>query len=50
MITNIYDAEFEEYLVFDLGYDLETISMEDCIKEMNEFNKINKYIDDKINN
>ena len=47
-VTNIYDLLFEEYLVFDLGYDLDKISMKDCIKEMNEFNKINKYIDDKI--
>ncbi len=38
MITNIYDAEFEEYLVFELGYDLDTISMHECIEEMNNFN------------
>ena len=39
MITNIYDAEFEEYLVFELGYDLDTISMHDCIEEAKRFNK-----------
>ena len=38
MITSIYDAEFEEYLVFDKGYDLDTISLEECLKELKEFN------------
>ena len=42
MITNIYDAEFEEYLVFDKGYDLDHISMSDCIREMAEYNKIRR--------
>ena len=41
MITNIYDAMFEEYLVFELGYDLDTITMQECIDELKVFNKNN---------
>ena len=38
MITNIYDAEFEEYLVFERGFDLDHISMNECIIEAKRFN------------
>ena len=43
MITNPYDAQFEEYLVFELGYNLDTISLHECLQELKEFNKKNKY-------
>ena len=39
-ITNPYDTQFEEYLVFDKGYDLDTISLQECLNELKEFNKI----------
>ena len=38
MITNIYDAEFEEWMVFEKGVDLDTVSMNECIKLAKEFN------------
>ncbi len=41
-INNIYDKQFEEYLVLDRGYDLDTISLNECLKEIKKFNKLNK--------
>ena len=37
---DIYNQQFEEYLVLELGYDLDTISLKECITELNKYNKI----------
>ena len=39
MITNIYDDQFEEYLVIEKGYDLDYISLKEVLEELENYNK-----------
>ena len=40
-MNNIYDKGFELYLI-KLGYDLNTISLDECLELIKQYNKLNK--------
>lgn len=40
-MNNIYDKKFEIYLI-KKGFNLDTINLQECLKELKIYNKINK--------